>query len=116
MPTSVKKLECRMKKRTGVKTTGIPVSLGLSTVPVLLGKTATDADRTRIGRGLHDRIQRNGRGPDAGTAVSSYLFLHRETDFVGAGQLVFMAGRAWSSTSSERSASLPTCTALACRI
>eukprot|EP00661_Eupelagonemidae_sp_cell13_P000413 gene413-biopygen7604 len=30
-----------------------------------IGETAADADRTRTGRGAHDRIQRNGRGPDA---------------------------------------------------
>eukprot|EP00661_Eupelagonemidae_sp_cell13_P024737 gene24737-biopygen5954 len=35
-----------------------------------LGETAADAGRTRTGRGVHDGIQRNGRGPDAGTAVS----------------------------------------------
>eukprot|EP00661_Eupelagonemidae_sp_cell13_P008512 gene8512-biopygen3134 len=33
-----------------------------------LGETATGADRTRTGP--HDEIQRNGRGPDAGVAVS----------------------------------------------
>eukprot|EP00661_Eupelagonemidae_sp_cell13_P017714 gene17714-biopygen17351 len=30
------------------------------------GPHGVDADRTRTGRGTHDRIQRNGRGPDAG--------------------------------------------------
>eukprot|EP00661_Eupelagonemidae_sp_cell13_P005688 gene5689-biopygen16274 len=34
------------------------------------GETAAGADRTRTGRGAYDRIRRNGRGPDAGTAVS----------------------------------------------
>eukprot|EP00661_Eupelagonemidae_sp_cell13_P003594 gene3594-biopygen8235 len=29
------------------------------------GEMAADADRTRIGRGAHDRIRRNGHGPDA---------------------------------------------------
>eukprot|EP00661_Eupelagonemidae_sp_cell13_P022547 gene22547-biopygen10263 len=33
--------------------------------PKSAGETAADADRTRTGRGPHDRIQRNGRGPDA---------------------------------------------------
>eukprot|EP00661_Eupelagonemidae_sp_cell13_P014893 gene14893-biopygen5153 len=28
--------------------------------------------RTRTGRGAHDRIQRNGHGPDAGVAVSPW--------------------------------------------
>eukprot|EP00661_Eupelagonemidae_sp_cell13_P009395 gene9395-biopygen19726 len=30
-----------------------------------MGETAADADRTRTGRRPHDRIQRNGREPDA---------------------------------------------------
>eukprot|EP00661_Eupelagonemidae_sp_cell13_P022742 gene22742-biopygen20769 len=29
-----------------------------------------ERQRTRTGRGAHDGIQRNGRGPDAGAAVS----------------------------------------------
>eukprot|EP00661_Eupelagonemidae_sp_cell13_P018065 gene18065-biopygen23397 len=34
------------------------------------GETTADVDRTRTGRGPHGRIQRNGRGPDAGAAAS----------------------------------------------
>eukprot|EP00661_Eupelagonemidae_sp_cell13_P010352 gene10352-biopygen9331 len=34
------------------------------------GETAADADRTRAGRGPHDKSQSNGREPDAGVAVS----------------------------------------------
>eukprot|EP00661_Eupelagonemidae_sp_cell13_P015646 gene15646-biopygen3701 len=34
-----------------------------------LGETAADVDRTRTGRGPHDRIQRNGRGPFVKTDV-----------------------------------------------
>eukprot|EP00661_Eupelagonemidae_sp_cell13_P012716 gene12716-biopygen12499 len=33
-------------------------------------RRAADADRTRTGRGAHNSIQRNRRGPDADTAVS----------------------------------------------
>eukprot|EP00661_Eupelagonemidae_sp_cell13_P016851 gene16851-biopygen21832 len=36
----------------------------------LMGETAADAGRTRAGRRPHDRDQRDGRGPDAGVAVS----------------------------------------------
>eukprot|EP00661_Eupelagonemidae_sp_cell13_P020556 gene20556-biopygen11608 len=45
-----------------------PIRVGYGT----LGGTATDAHRTRAGRGAHDRICRNGRGPDAGVAVSPW--------------------------------------------
>eukprot|EP00661_Eupelagonemidae_sp_cell13_P024548 gene24548-biopygen1385 len=41
------------------------------------GKTAADADRTRTGRGPHDIIQRNERGPDAGSAVSPIRGVHK---------------------------------------
>eukprot|EP00661_Eupelagonemidae_sp_cell13_P012945 gene12945-biopygen4980 len=41
-----------------------------------MGETAADADRTRTGRGPHDGIQRNGRGPDAGSAVSPSVVAH----------------------------------------
>eukprot|EP00661_Eupelagonemidae_sp_cell13_P016145 gene16145-biopygen23244 len=34
------------------------------------GETKANADPTPTGRGPHDRAQRHGRGPDAGTAVS----------------------------------------------
>eukprot|EP00661_Eupelagonemidae_sp_cell13_P009824 gene9824-biopygen10771 len=34
------------------------------------GKTTADTDRTHTGRGPHDRLRRNGRGPDTGNVVS----------------------------------------------
>eukprot|EP00661_Eupelagonemidae_sp_cell13_P012038 gene12038-biopygen380 len=44
--------------------------LPAGTTPTTQGGTTADADQTRAGRGPHHICQRNGRGPDAGSAVS----------------------------------------------
>eukprot|EP00661_Eupelagonemidae_sp_cell13_P018929 gene18929-biopygen23453 len=44
-------------------------------VPRALEETAAGADRTRTGRGPHGNNHKNGRGPDAGSAVSPWTSL-----------------------------------------